>query len=123
MPLALLKRKYESNTGERAAHSQAALISLLQSISTDSGLSPRSSKVYTERRAAQGLLHGFHPLSAITLFLPKCWQPALVSHNLLHPRELYKSPRSFHFNIFKLTMHAIPYVLWQTSDQLPGVLI
>lgn len=108
MPMALLKHKYESNTGERAAPSQAALISLLQSISTDSGLSsPRSSKVYTERRAARGLLHGFHPLSAMTTFLPKSWQPALLSHNLLHPRELNKSPRSFHFNIFKQTMHTI----------------
>ena len=55
MPMALLKHKYESNAGQRAAHSQAALIS--QSISTDGGLSsPQSSEVYTERHAAQGLL-------------------------------------------------------------------
>ena len=108
MPVALLKHKYESNAGERAAHSQAALISLLQSISTDGGLSPpQSSEVYTERHVAQGLLHGCHPLSAMTTFLPKFWQPAPLSHNLLHPHELYKSPRSFHFNIFKQTMYTI----------------
>ena len=108
MPVALLKHKYESNAGERAALSQAALIYLLQSISTDGGLSPpQSSEVYTERHAAQGLLHGCHPLSAMTTFLPKFWQPAPLSHNLLHPHELYKSPRSFHFNIFKQTMYTI----------------
>ena len=122
MPMALLKHKYESNAGQRAAHSQAALIS--QSISTDGGLSsPQSSEVYTERHAAQGLLHGCHPLSAMTTFLPKFWQPAPLSHNLLHPHELYRSPRSFHFNIFKQTMYTMTLCNLPTSDYLPVILI